>query len=423
MEGAEEGERITSSELDELTRAFADRYVGLLYSVSDAIKKDNPDPVQRREVQTLLLDCSTNVYDIASNADAFTRVLDLVVVTSLLKEHWVDDGRAEAVFGERGEPLARVMVRAQEETRTLAVRVLTEEQLRVVDSLIEDWRDEHPQMTGVSFVRFSNFSFGRGRTAASEVLADRGLFAEIGEAGQAVDEMRLLGERVFYRLKREPTLLRWQSEAIKDDIVATPETTTALDNLNRLADQFEEFPSSITSERQAILAGVHDSLKRLDATAANVGAVLDKGSDFVASIEPASEALGETLETGHALFAQVDEWDRWTYEVQARRFDIREHIEAIKELATAAEELDEMLTTSKSLVKSQALELRIEEVSELADQRITFMADQSRSVLNAFFWRAIALLVVLFALLILYRLVSFMLSKRLEGDAGARAKS
>ncbi|MFO7962438.1 MAG: hypothetical protein R6U50_00810, partial [Desulfobacterales bacterium] len=48
LDGAEAGERVTSEELDGLTRGFADRYVGLLYSVCDALKQDNPDPVQRQ---------------------------------------------------------------------------------------------------------------------------------------------------------------------------------------------------------------------------------------------------------------------------------------------------------------------------------------------------------------------------------------
>ena len=72
------GPTIRSAELDELTRGFADRYVGLLSSACDALKKDNPDLVQRREAQELLVNCATNVYDIASNPDAFTRMLDLV---------------------------------------------------------------------------------------------------------------------------------------------------------------------------------------------------------------------------------------------------------------------------------------------------------------------------------------------------------
>jgi hypothetical protein len=67
------GQPVTPAELDELTRAFADRYVGLLSSTCDAIKKDNPDAVQRREAQELMLNCAANAYDIASNADAYTR--------------------------------------------------------------------------------------------------------------------------------------------------------------------------------------------------------------------------------------------------------------------------------------------------------------------------------------------------------------
>jgi hypothetical protein len=418
MDGAGVGERVTSAELDELTRAFADRYVGLLYSVCDAIKKDNPDLAQRREAQALLVDCSSNVYDIASNADAFTRVLDLVVVTSLLSQVWVDDGRATAVFGERGEPLARGMVRAQEETRALAVKVLTAEQLDVVDSLLDDWRGENPEMTAVSFVRFSNFALGRGRTAASEVLAARGFFAEVGQAGHAVDEARQLAERVFYRLKREPTLLRWQIEAMKDDIIATPEAATALANLTRLTDQFEQLPAAIGAEREAILAGLDDSLKSADVTFASVNEALDKGRELMAAFEPASESLGGTLDAGHAFFARFDEWDRWKAEFRERPFDIREQTEALRELATAAERFHEILTASSTLLGSPEWGMRMEEASQTADGRITMMADQSRIVLNAFFWRALALMGALFILVVLYRFISSaMLNRRDRGAA------
>src|SRR6185369_16186623 len=98
---ADGGRPVTAAELDELTRAFADRYVGLLYSACDTVKKDNPDAMQRREAQALLVDSSSNIYDIASNADSFTRLLDLVVVTRLMSQVWMDDGRCQNVFGDR----------------------------------------------------------------------------------------------------------------------------------------------------------------------------------------------------------------------------------------------------------------------------------------------------------------------------------
>src|SRR4051812_48131997 len=107
--GAAAAHTIAAAELDELTRAFADRYVGLLSSTCDALKKGNADPVQRREAQELMIDGATNVFDIASNADAFTRMLDLVVVSTLVSQVWIDDDRAGEIFGDRGEVLVRAL--------------------------------------------------------------------------------------------------------------------------------------------------------------------------------------------------------------------------------------------------------------------------------------------------------------------------
>lgn len=86
----------------------------------------------------LLVDNATNVYDIASNADAFTRVLDLVVVTTLVSQEWDVDGRAVAVFGERGQALADALSQARAETWMLAARVLSVEQLDILDSLLQN---------------------------------------------------------------------------------------------------------------------------------------------------------------------------------------------------------------------------------------------------------------------------------------------
>ena len=163
--------KIGSAELDQLTRAFADRYVGLLSSTCDALKKDNLNPVQRREAQELMLNCATNVYDIASNADAFTRTLDLVVVTTLVHGVWVDDGRAKDIFGERSAVLMRALEHGRVEARLLVMRVLAPEQLAALDTLMLDWRRDNPDMVRMASVRFSNFAIGRGTSSVAEVLA------------------------------------------------------------------------------------------------------------------------------------------------------------------------------------------------------------------------------------------------------------
>ena len=414
LAGAGAGERVTMAELDGLTRAFADRYVGLLYSVCDALQEDNPDPAQRRAAQMLLVDNATNVYDIASNADAFTRVLDLVVVTTLVSQVWDDDGRAVAVFGKQGQALAAALSQARAESRMLAARVLTADQIDILESLLRDWRQENPKVVRASFVRFSNFAIGRGRSTAAQILEARGLFAEVAEAGQSIDEARLLGERMFYRLKRESTLLRWQAAAIKGDLVATPELNMALADMHSLTDQIEQLPANIAAERQAILTGIDNRLPRADATIANVRATLDEADMLVTALKPVSESFNEMLTTVDALFAQYAALGLARTGNEGPPFDIREYEQTAKEVKLAAEKLDELLTTTVRLLGSPELGGGIQEVNDAFDERIMTVSAQSQVVMNAFFWRACALLGVLFVMLILYRVISLLLMRSLE---------
>ncbi|MFO7982592.1 MAG: hypothetical protein R6V08_03980 [Desulfuromonadales bacterium] len=420
LDGAEAGERVTSAELDELTRGFADRYVGLLYSVCGALKKDNPDPAQRRAAQILLVDNASNVYDIASNADAFTRVLDLVVVTTLVSQKWDNEGRAVAVFGKQGQALADALSKARAESWGLAARVLNADQLDILDSLLQNWIQENPKVVRASFVRFSNFALGRGRSAAAQVLEARGLFAEIGEAGQAVDEARMFGERIFYRLKRESTLLRWQAAAIKDDLIATPELNTAFADVHSVTDQIERLPANIAAERKAILTGLDDRMQRADATIANVRAAIDEANTFVASLKPASESFNELLTTADTMLARHAALQRSKTGNGGRTFDIREYEQTVKEVTLAAKRINELLTTMEHLLGSPELRHGMQEVNDSVDGRIMTVSNQGQVVLNAFFWRVCALLGVFFAMLILYRVISLLLMRNLEKGKAAR---
>lgn len=403
--GAAAGERITEEELDGMTRAFADRYISLLYSVCDSLKGEEFDPEQRRAAQVLLVDNATNVYDIASNADAFTRMLDLVVVTTLVSDVWADDGRAVAVFGDQGQMLAEALTRTEAESWTLADRILTADQLETLESLIQNWREENPEVTRPSFVRFSNFSPGRGKSAADKVLEARGLLAEVGQASQAVDEARVLTERIFYWLKRGPMLLRWEAGAIKNDWLATPELDRTLDDIHRLTDQLEQLPENVAAEREAILTGFDDRLQQANGTIANIRGALDEADEFIDSLKPLSESVEQTLQTGDDLFTRFDAWDRWKTDIRPRPFDIREYEQTVNELTRAAERMNKMLARTEHLLDSPELEDRMQEVNESVDGRITTAANESQVVMDAFFWRVCALLVVVFALLILYRLV------------------
>lgn len=409
---ADGGRPVTTAELDELTRAFADRYIGLLYSACDAVKLNNPDAAQRREAQTLLVDCASNIYDIASNADAFTRLLDLVVVTRLMSQVWVDDGRVGRVFGERGGPMAGAMLHARAEAQALAARVLTVEQLGAMDSLLEDWRRENPEMIHASYVRFSNFAIGRGRSSASEVLNAGGFLAQVGQAGQAVDEARLLGERMFYQLKREPTLLRWQAAAAKDDMLATPEVGSGLADVHRLTEQVEQFPAHLAAEREALLAAIDSRVETANSSIANARAAIAEMREVIASLEPASTAVRQLVESADVLFTRYDAWDRWAVGVQPRPFEIREYTEMVREAATTAQRLSETIKTSGELAGSPAWSARLEELNRSVDGRIENAAVQSRLLIKSLFLRVYIALGVLAVLIIGGGVIRVLMARR-----------
>ena len=407
------GARVGPAELDQLTRAFADRYVGLLASTCDALKLDNPDPVQRREAQEWMLNSATNVYDIASNADAFTRVLDLVVVTTLVSRVWVDDGRGRAVFGaERAEVLARALNHGRVEARALAEWVLDPEQLTVLDGLIRDWRRDNPEMVRVASVRFSNFAIGRGTSAAEKVLAARGWFANVGDAGRSVDQARLLTERMFYMLKRQPTLLRWELEAMKDGLLATPEVDTYLADIHRLTAEAERLPSNVAAEREAVLAAFDQRIGAVDGTVAGIRSAFREGEALAASVDGAGRSLEAMLKSADGVLLRYDALATGPTATPARAFDVREYTAGVKELAGALRNMNEVLKSSDALLASAEWGRRVEDLNRSADARMKVAAEQSQVVVTAGFRQLWLTVAGVFVLLLLYRLSGVYFSRR-----------
>ena len=418
------GKPIAPAELDELTRAFADRYVGLLSSSCDALKEGNPDPVQRREAQDLVLNCAANVYDIASNADAFTRMLDLVVVTTLVSQVWIDDDRASQVFGERANVLVRALHHGRVEAWALAAQVLRPDQLDLLDYLIWDWRRHNPDMTRASFVRFSNFALGRGRSADADVVAAGGFFSNIGRTGQSIDEARMLSERMFYLLKRYPTLLQWHVAAMKDDLLATPEVGEALADVRRLTDQVERLPDDVAAERQAILAAVDERMADADPTLAGVTNALTEADKLVTSMGRTGAELESVLKTGEPLFARFDAWQRWSADQPGHRpFDVREYTEGMKQFDLALGKLNDLLQSSNELLASSEWDRRVEKVSQSADGRINMASEQSQRVVDVVFWRVCLVIGVFFAALVLCRLTTLLLTRWLGVNAEKAARA
>jgi len=404
------GQTLTSGQLDELTRAFADRYVGLLSSACEALKKDNPDAGQRRQAQELLVNCAANIYDIASNPDPYTRMLDLVVVTTLVSQVWIDDDRAGEVFPGRDDLLVRALRHGRVEVWAMAAKMLTPEQLDLLDYLFSNWRRYNPDMVQPYFVRFSKFAIDRDNSPDAEVVAASGLFASVGRATAEIEQTRQLTERMFYMLKREPLLTQWRVEALQDALLANSEVGKALADLNRLTDEAGRLPAIVADERKAFLSAYDARKPGLDETLAGVKGALTDANGLALS-------LNDMLKTAGALAAQVQRPPNAPPPPPSRPFDIREYSDAVKDLSVTLEKMDDVLRTSNVLLNSSEWDRRIQAVDQSVDGRMKLAAKSSRELADLIFLRVYLAIVFLFALLLVWLFIAFRLRRRLHATA------
>src|SRR5436190_10877165 len=83
--------QISVQELDQLTYGYADRYYMVISSAADAIKRGNPDPIQRRMAHQIKLNGVLSMNDIVSGNDPYSQIFDLVVSVTLQSIVFIDE--------------------------------------------------------------------------------------------------------------------------------------------------------------------------------------------------------------------------------------------------------------------------------------------------------------------------------------------
>jgi len=395
-------EKIGDAELDELTNAFADRYRTLLEDAVSAVVTGNPDARQRSLAQRFLVETTTSAYDIVTNGDPFSQVLDLTIMVTLTSQVWIDDDRATREFGgARGEPLVASLRRAREEAWDIAARVFTPDQLSALDFLIAGWRRANTGVEDVSFVRFGDFAEARGQSVITEAAQGGGLFQPINQAVDEAVAYRKLLERMFYLAKRAPTLINWQSQSVIDQVLAKEETVLALRNLDSVTGSVDELgktvsrltddiPKIIASEREAVFAEIDRMQDDVQSSLAEVRVIAEEAraatADVRAVVDGVAPALGEaqkTLDAAQPTLAAVERLAQTSERIlgkvaemsgppnpDAKPFDIAEYRGALTDATATLAEANTLIERGESLAASPAVRGVIDEVTEATEQRI-----------------------------------------------------
>ena len=447
------GEKIGFEELEELTNAYADRYRTLMEDAIAEITKNNPDARARATAQRFLVESTTSAYDIATNGDPFSQVLDLTIMVTLTSQVWIDDDRATREFGaDRAEPLIVALRQAREEIWRIAARVFLADQLAALDFMIASWRRENRGVEDTSFVRFDDFAEQRGESLIRDVASGGGLFEPLNKAIDESVAYRKLGERIFYLAKRMPTLANWQTQALADEVLAKEETKRALANLDGVSKSVEslgatvtklatDVPKLVADERTAIFAEIDRRQKDIDAALGQVTAIAGEAAKAAAdaraisegvspilsdaqktleAAQPTLDAVQKLAETSERLLGKVAELKGPPTPPDpnappAKPFDIADYQKMLGDATVTLGEANKLLSNADSLAGSKSIKGLIDEVTHATEQRIQSLEAMVMRVVYLIGGIAAGVVVLTFALLFAYRATAARTARTQQG--------
>jgi len=372
-------------------------------------------------------------------------ILDLLVLTSLqswsFEIHWIPSG-----IGDSGILALERLKQAEIHAWASAKAILTEEQLVTLREVIDAWISENPDRTVVALVRFDEFADERKISSLSMRGKAQGLLSEVSEAGAAVEDVRLLGERLLWLAGRYLYLLGEQTELTAYRLIDQPEgaqfmaAISSAEQLSKalterigtfqkdLEDQQAAFFSRISAERTAAISQLEDALeavveKTFDSTAESINyqrtEAIDQLFDRLAQerkmflddiASRQNELLGvmteltETITVSGTLARELTDTVNAIDRVVSR-FDADP--DKKREPLRMSDVRDAAIETGRTAEQVTLLLERVINLSESSslDQRISFVTDFSEDLINQAFWRGVILILLLIIGLGLIRLV------------------
>ncbi len=408
--------KLSTEELNELTNGYADRYMTYIVSAAQLIEQGNPNAQQRRAIHQVMLTQVSSVYDIVTNADPFTQILDLTLVATLQARKWIDDDEAEKAFGSRGKYLVDASRRAREDIWKIAARVMAPEQLEQLDQMILEWHRKNRDVQVVSYVRFDDFAASRGKSMIADVRSSGGFLSSVDDAKKAVDEVRLLGERAFFMGKRLPFLANWQAKAAINDTLndpalielqaSVPKIVASVDRVSQVAAQL---PATLATERQALFSELNSKQPFISQSLASTQAIVRDTDKLVNSTLKVTQSTGQLLTQLSQTNAELNNTMRAVDQIflkpareqeatkdpnvkASKPFDIDQYTKSAVELTNALREANQLLAGTAQLLNSRSLEKPIEVTSA-----------EGTKVIDTAFWRGALLIIIFFVMLGAYR--------------------
>jgi hypothetical protein len=316
------------------------------------------------------------VVDIAIGPNPEVNLIDMLTFVTLsrmvMEDYWVP-----RIFAEQGTVLAKALRDMEEDIWSVGARVLEREQQEELRGLIGKWREQHPETQFVASIRFGNLAphLG-GDSSLADVQKPGGLLGQVQRANEAVDEVRLLSERLIFLMKAMLPLSRYQAEATLSGILAEPaieQTFSDLDRLTRSTERYaamlERLPAErdetltkvshlIAVERKKFLDEIVPHEDRLQGVLTSLRETLVEANKLVASVESlAVRYVPSQDQSGNHALAVAEH----------KPFDIKDYQQTVSGVTDTVRETEKLVLVLEQVLNSPGWKERMPELLETID--------------------------------------------------------
>jgi hypothetical protein len=414
----------TQQQVQSELMAFADRYFAANLDVAKILERTIETPESRYTAAAARLVALLATTDIAASPNPGAALLDMTVFVTLRRMVWEEYWMPE-VYGEAGDPVLDVLDELEEDIWEIAAGVYTPGQLAELRGLIDDWRSKHPDTREVDYVRLTELGDARHVQDLIDAGRPGGMLAPVREASREIEEMRLLAERLAFMWTRMQLLISLQVEMATAKLAIQPEVQQLLEDSrsfaevsDRFAEAFATLVADLPEERRSaidqILKGLGEEREQiLTELTAEDGGVRPTLGDFRDTFDAGrqlAETLNEAVISMDRLVERILEGD------PARPFDIMDYKATIEEATRTVQELQSALITIERILGSTVTDEELNSILEGANRLEDEVIDD---IIDRAFLRGVALIVIFFLVLALYRL----LMRQLVPDIESRPKA
>jgi hypothetical protein len=389
---------------------FADSFAGQTSAAIDEYA--HRVNTRQGQIESLKWKVSLNssVLGIATGPNPTANLLDFVSLATLMRVS-LEERAPKVVPRGAFDPWLDTSRILETNAWKLAEGNLTADQQNQLRAAIQQWRRENPTESASFFARPQEVASairgsGENQGQPGSVFGLVGLdpMSGLDPAIREVTRTRLFAERALFAAERMPSLLRWQTELLTDQILEQQQITNALGSAERLSAAAQsvsqtaaQLPDRITEERKAILAALQSQEGQLRGLSAQVGQTLTAGQEM-------STSLNTTLLTFTTLMKLFGVGAPSTAppDTNSPPFNILDYAKTADEVGKMAQQLDLLIKDASGTVQTPALDKRIAELNTLAGRA----RKDAKSVLNHAFLLVVAILVVAFGLALIYRRLS-----------------